>query len=158
MSQPGKSILLVDDDQEIRELLETYLSRVGFQVRAVADGGAFRQSLCAESADLVILDVMLPDEDGFSLCRWVREHQRFAQVPIIMLTASSDEADRVIGLELGADDYLGNRSARANCWRASRRCCGVRNSPRSAAARCWLSMTGAWTWSATACFIAMARR
>ena len=107
MSQPGTSILLVDDDQEIRELLETYLSRVGFQVRAVADGGAFRQSLCAESADLVILDVMLPDEDGFSLCRWVREHQRFAQVPIIMLTASSDEADRVIGLELGADDYLG---------------------------------------------------
>ncbi|MDH1538640.1 response regulator [Pseudomonas chengduensis] len=107
MSQPGKSILLVDDDQEIRELLETYLSRVGFQVRAVADGAAFRQSLCAESADLVILDVMLPDEDGFSLCRWVREHQRFAQVPIIMLTASSDEADRVIGLELGADDYLG---------------------------------------------------
>ena len=107
MSQPGKSILLVDDDQEIRELLETYLSRVGFQVRAVADGAAFRQSLCAESADLVILDVMLPDEDGFSLCRWVREHQRFAQVPVIMLTASSDEADRVIGLELGADDYLG---------------------------------------------------
>ena len=99
MSQPGKSILLVDDDQEIRELLETYLSRVGFQVRAVADGAAFRQSLCAESADLVILDVMLPDEDGFSLCRWVREHQRFAQVPVIMLTASSDEADRVIGLE-----------------------------------------------------------
>ena len=61
MSQPGKSILLVDDDQEIRELLETYLSRVGFQVRAVADGAAFRQSLCAESADPVILDVMLPD-------------------------------------------------------------------------------------------------
>jgi two-component system OmpR family response regulator len=88
MSQPGKSILLVDDDQEIRELLDTYLSRVGFQVRAVGDGAAFRQSLCAASADLVILDVMLPDEDG-------------------MLTASSDEADRVIGLELGADDYLG---------------------------------------------------
>lgn len=107
MSQPGKSILLVDDDQEIRELLDTYLSRTGFQVRAVADGAGFRQSLAAEQADLVILDVMLPDEDGFSLCRWVREHQRFSQVPIIMLTASSDEADRVIGLELGADDYLG---------------------------------------------------
>ncbi|MNQ88248.1 Transcriptional regulatory protein OmpR [compost metagenome] len=107
MSQPGKSILLVDDDQEIRELLHTYLSRAGFQVRTVGDGGGFRQALCAEPADLVILDVMLPDEDGFSLCRWVREHQRFAQVPIIMLTASSDETDRVIGLELGADDYLG---------------------------------------------------
>ena len=107
MSQPGKSILLVDDDAEIRDLLQTYLSRAGFAVRTVADGAGFRQALCAEPADLVILDVMLPDEDGFSLCRWVREHQRFALVPIIMLTASSDEADRVIGLELGADDYLG---------------------------------------------------
>jgi len=107
VSQAGKSILLVDDDQEIRELLQTYLSRAGFQVRTVGDGAGFRQSLGAELADLVILDVMLPDEDGFSLCRWVREHQRLAQMPIIMLTASSDEADRVIGLELGADDYLG---------------------------------------------------
>ncbi|RJG09082.1 DNA-binding response regulator [Pseudomonas cavernicola] len=107
MSQAGKSILLVDDDQEIRELLQTYLSRAGFQVRTVADGAGFRQAMGEYAADLVILDVMLPDEDGFSLCRWVREHQRLAQVPIIMLTASSDEADRVIGLELGADDYLG---------------------------------------------------
>ncbi|MCY1350097.1 Transcriptional regulatory protein OmpR [compost metagenome] len=107
MSQSGRSILLVDDDQEIRELLETYLSRAGFQVRSVADGQGFRRAMGEEAADLVILDVMLPDEDGFSLCRWVRAHQRLAQVPIIMLTASSDEADRVIGLELGADDYLG---------------------------------------------------
>ncbi len=107
MSQSGKSILLVDDDQEIRELLETYLSRAGFQVRSVADGEGLRRAMAEEAADLVILDVMLPDEDGFSLCRWVRAHQRLAQVPIIMLTASSDEADRVIGLELGADDYLG---------------------------------------------------
>ncbi|TBU89009.1 response regulator [Phytopseudomonas dryadis] len=107
MSTSGKSILLVDDDQEIRELLHTYLSRTGFQVTTVADGAEFRRGLAEHNADLVILDVMLPDEDGFSLCRWVREHQRFAQVPIIMLTASSDEADRVIGLELGADDYLG---------------------------------------------------
>ncbi|MCU1721722.1 response regulator [Pseudomonas sp. 5P_5.1_Bac1] len=103
----SKSILLVDDDQEIRELLQTYLSRSGFQVQAVADGAGFRQALDAGACDLVILDVMLPDEDGFSLCRWVRQHPRQAQVPIIMLTASSDEADRIIGLELGADDYLG---------------------------------------------------
>ena len=106
MSQPGKSILLVDDDQEIRELLQTYLSRAGFQVRTVGDGAGFRLALQEQPADLVILDVMLPDEDGFSLCRWVREHQRLAQMPVIMLTASSDEADRVIGLELGADDYV----------------------------------------------------
>nr|WP_197979273.1 response regulator transcription factor [Pseudomonas coleopterorum] len=100
--------MLVDDDQEIRELLDTYLSRAGFAVRTTADGAGFREALSAEvGTDLVILDVMLPDEDGFSLCRWIRQHPRMAQVPIIMLTASSDEADRVIGLELGADDYLG---------------------------------------------------
>jgi len=107
VSQAGKNILLVDDDQEIRELLQTYLSRSGFQVRGVPDGAQFRSALCAEPADLVILDVMLPDEDGFSLCRWIRQHERLASMPIIMLTASSDEADRVVGLELGADDYLG---------------------------------------------------
>ena len=107
MSALGKSILLVDDDQDIRDLLDTYLSRAGFQVRTVADGAGFRQALDEMLSDLLILDVMLPDEDGFSLCRWVRQHPRMAQIPIIMLTASSDEADRVIGLELGADDYLG---------------------------------------------------
>ena len=107
MSTPGKSILLVDDDQEIRELLDLYLTRAGFQVRTVGDGAGFRQALSEVASDLLILDVMLPDEDGFSLCRWVRQHPRFAQIPIIMLTASSDEADRIIGLELGADDYLG---------------------------------------------------
>lgn len=107
MSALGKSILLVDDDQDIRDLLDTYLSRAGFQVRTVADGAGFRQALDEMPSDLLILDVMLPDEDGFSLCRWVRQHPRMAQIPIIMLTASSDEADRVIGLELGADDYLG---------------------------------------------------
>jgi two-component system OmpR family response regulator len=107
VSSVNKSILLVDDDQEIRELLDTYLTRAGFQVRTTPDGAGFRQALNDEPSDLVILDVMLPDEDGFSLCRWIRQHPRRAQVPIIMLTASSDEADRVIGLELGADDYLG---------------------------------------------------
>ena len=107
MSSVNKSILLVDDDQEIRELLDTYLSRAGFQVRTTPDGAGFRQAFNDAPSDLVILDVMLPDEDGFSLCRWVRQHPRQAHVPIIMLTASSDEADRVIGLELGADDYLG---------------------------------------------------
>lgn len=107
MSSVNKSILLVDDDQEIRELLDTYLTRAGFQVRTTPDGAGFRQALNDEPSDLVILDVMLPDEDGFSLCRWIRQHPKRAQVPIIMLTASSDEADRVIGLELGADDYLG---------------------------------------------------
>ncbi|PVZ11233.1 MULTISPECIES: response regulator [unclassified Pseudomonas] len=107
MTTAGKTILLVDDDQDIRELLQTYLGRAGFTVQAAADGERFRSSYDASLPDLVILDVMLPDEDGFSLCRWVRQHPRQPHVPIIMLTASSDEADRIVGLELGADDYLG---------------------------------------------------
>jgi two-component system OmpR family response regulator len=84
----SKSILVVDDDQEIRELLQAYLSRSGFQVRTVGDGAQFRQAFNDEPSDLLILDVMLPDEDGFSLCRWVRQHPRQPHVPIIMLTAS----------------------------------------------------------------------
>lgn len=107
MSTASKSILMVDDDHDICELLQTYLSRAGFQVRAERDGRGFRQALEAQPYDLAILDVMLPDEDGFSLCRWVRQHPQHARMPIIMLTASSDETDRVIGLELGADDYMG---------------------------------------------------
>lgn len=127
MSTAGKSILLVDDDQEIRELLHAYLTRAGFAVRMAADGQGFRQALNARDAtDLVILDVMLPDEDGFSLCRWTRAHARHGQVPIIMLTASSDEADRVIGLELGADDYIGKpfspRELQARIKALLRRC------------------------------------
>ncbi len=127
MSAVGKSILLVDDDQEIRELLQVYLSRAGFAVRTTADGQGFREALnAADPTDLVILDVMLPDEDGFSLCRWTRAHARHGQVPIIMLTASSDEADRVIGLELGADDYIGKpfspRELQARIKALLRRC------------------------------------
>lgn len=146
MSVISKSILLVDDDQEIRELLQTYLSRAGFQVRGVPDGAGFRQAMNEAPCDLVILDVMLPDEDGFSLCRWIRQHPRQAQVPIIMLTASSDEADRVIGLELGADDYIGKPFSPASCRRGSRPCCVAASLARNAAvvATCWCSMNGAW--------------
>jgi DNA-binding response OmpR family regulator len=110
-------------------------------------------------SDLVILDVMLPDEDGFSLCRWIRQHPRQAQVPIIMLTASSDEADRVIGLELGADDYLGKPFSPRELQARIKACCVARSSVRSAAAaRCWPSMTGAWTRSAIGCSTPTAKR
>ncbi len=97
-------ILVVDDDEEIRELLAEHLQRGGYRVTTLADGVSLLPALRREAVGLLILDVMLPGEDGFSLCRKVREH---SAVPIIMLTASADEADRVIGLELGADDYLG---------------------------------------------------
>jgi len=117
VNQTGKSILLVDDDQDIRELLQTYLSRSGFRVRTVPDGTNFREALTGDPADLVILDVMLPDEDGFSLCSWVRGHQKLAQMPIIMLTASSDETDRIIGLDgRGSSTGTGGHVGRVTRW------------------------------------------
>ena len=99
----GKQILIVDDDQEIRELLQEYLVRAGFDVLVAANGTDMYQHLQDEYPDLIILDIMMPGDDGFQLCQKVR---RNSQIPIIMLTAASDEADRVIGLELGADDYI----------------------------------------------------
>lgn len=99
----SKLILIVDDDQEIRELLQEYLVRAGFDVLVAANGIEMYQHLASAAPDLIILDIMMPGDDGFHLCQKVR---RDSQVPIIMLTAASDEADRVIGLELGADDYI----------------------------------------------------
>ena len=99
----GKQILIVDDDQEIRELLQEYLVRAGFDVLVAANGTDMYQHLQNEYPDLIILDILMPGDDGFQLCQQVR---RNSQIPIIMLTAASDEADRVIGLELGADDYI----------------------------------------------------
>jgi DNA-binding response OmpR family regulator len=99
----GKPILIVDDDQEIRELLKEYLTRAGFDVLTASDGVEMYQQLAQSTPELIILDIMMPGDDGFSLCQQIR---RKSQVPIIMLTAASDEADRVIGLELGADDYI----------------------------------------------------
>lgn len=100
-----RKILIVDDDQKTRELLKTYLEKNQYEVILAHDGESFRAELQAhaDSLSLVILDVMLPDTDGFVLCRHVRQR---SNVPIIMLTASSDETDRIVGLELGADDYI----------------------------------------------------
>ena len=103
MSDVKTSILVVDDDLAIRELLHEHLSRVGYDVMTAAEGDSMRRTLSESRVDLIVLDVMLPGDDGFTLCREIREH---SQVPIIMLTASSDETDRVVGLEIGADDYL----------------------------------------------------
>ncbi len=96
-------ILVVDDDTEIRVLLKEYLSRQGYRVTAVADGPSMEQVMEDLHFDLVVLDVMLPGEDGISLCRKLRSR---STVPVIMLTARGDEADRIAGLETGADDYL----------------------------------------------------
>ncbi len=96
-------ILVVDDDTEIRDLLKEYLTRQGYHVTAVADGPSMEQAMEDAHFDLVVLDVMLPGEDGVSLCRKLRSR---STIPIIMLTARGDAADRIAGLETGADDYL----------------------------------------------------
>ena len=96
-------LLVVDDDRDIRELLTDYLTRNGFRATAVADGRAMREALAAHAFDLVILDVMLPGEDGLTLCRELRAR---SNLPILMLTARGDDLDRIVGLEMGADDYV----------------------------------------------------
>jgi two-component system, OmpR family, response regulator len=96
-------ILIVDDDREIRSLLADYLHKHGYRVSAVADGRALWSTLDSARVDLIILDIMLPGDDGFVLCRNLQARGNW---PVIMLTAKGDDTDRIVGLELGADDYL----------------------------------------------------
>ena len=100
----GKSILFVEDDRDIRTLLADFLVREGFAVEVAEDGVGVDRALARMKPDLVILDIMLPGEDGLSICRRLRTR---SAVPVIMLTARNDDIDRIVGLELGADDYLG---------------------------------------------------
>jgi len=100
----SQHLLIVDDDREIRELLSKLLALHGYRVSVAQDGAAMMQILGNAHIDLVILDIMLPGEDGLSLCRRLRAN---GTLPIIMLTAVGEEIDRVVGLEMGADDYLG---------------------------------------------------
>lgn len=102
MAKPDH-ILIVDDDAEIRGLLGEYLQKQGYRVSTAANGREMRAALDPARPDLVILDLMLPGEDGLSLCRDLRAR---SNLPVIMLTARGDEADRIVGLEMGADDYL----------------------------------------------------
>ena len=96
-------ILVVDDDREIRDLVARFLTRHGYRVDTAGDGRAMMQTLGDGRFDLVVLDLMLPGEDGLSLCRRLRAD---SNLPVIMLTAIGEETDRIIGLEMGADDYL----------------------------------------------------
>ncbi|CAN7624991.1 response regulator [Rhizobium rhizogenes] len=96
-------VLVVDDHKEIRDLLAKYLAKNGLRVSTANGGAEMRQQLRTATIDLVVLDIMMPGEDGLSLCRSLRQT---SMVPIVLLTAVSDETDRIIGLELGADDYV----------------------------------------------------
>ena len=107
MNAPGTEtsahVLVVDDDREIRDLLGRFLTKHGYRVTAVQDGKDMRRALADWNIDLIVLDLMLPGEDGLSLCRDLRAK---SQIPVIMLTMMGEETDRIIGLEMGADDYL----------------------------------------------------
>jgi two-component system phosphate regulon response regulator OmpR len=112
MAELKKRILVVDDDQRLRELVVRYLTEQGFEARAVADAPSMDRQLSRERYDLIVLDLMLPGEDGLAICRRLRGANAGAGAApastpaIIMLTAKGDEVDRIVGLEMGADDYL----------------------------------------------------
>ncbi len=96
-------ILIVDDDSDIRDLLGKFLRRHGFEASLAKDGSEMQAILLKQAVDLVILDIMMPGDDGLTLCRQMRAN---STIPILMLTAISEEVDRILGLEMGADDYL----------------------------------------------------
>ncbi len=104
MTDREARILVVDDDARLRELLVRYLGENGFRVRSAVDAPSMDRELRREPADLLVLDLMLPGEDGLSICRRLRSERE--QLPIVMLTARGEEIDRILGLEMGADDYL----------------------------------------------------
>jgi two-component system OmpR family response regulator len=108
MTPTPDHVLLVDDDPEIRQLTAKYLEQNNVQCSTAANSHEMRRMLQMQRVDLLVLDVMIPGEDGLTICRDLRAAgSAFAQLPILMLTARTDDADRILGLEMGADDYLG---------------------------------------------------
>ena len=104
MDHDPAKLLVVDDDPELLELTEQYLSQQGFGVIGVADGAAMDAVLAAQTIDLIILDLMLPGEDGLSIARRLKQTR---DTPIIIISAQGEDVDRIVGLEIGADDYIG---------------------------------------------------
>ncbi len=102
----NKYIAVVDDEPDILELVALNLKKANFRVKTFAEVDPFYRSLKTEVPDLIILDLMMPDVDGFEVCKYLRNKEYSASVPIIMLTAKTEETDKVLGLELGADDYV----------------------------------------------------
>jgi DNA-binding response OmpR family regulator len=102
----GKRILIIEDEKDIRDLLQHYLKKEGYAVQGAEDGDSGLRKLAKERYDLVLLDLMLPRMDGLEVCRVLRSQAQTADLPVIMLTAKGEETDRIVGLELGADDYI----------------------------------------------------
>jgi len=99
-------IVVVEDDPDISELVGRYLEKAGYQAERIGSGRAALSAILSRPPDLVVLDLMLPHVDGLEICQTLRGNEKTADLPIIMLTARADEAERIVGLELGADDYL----------------------------------------------------
>jgi len=102
----NKLIAIIDDEPDILELVSLHLTKSGFKVKKFLNGENFFKFLSKEIPDLIILDLMLPDSDGIEICKYLKSNENFNSIPIIMLTALSSEVDRILGLEIGADDYV----------------------------------------------------
>jgi DNA-binding response OmpR family regulator len=102
----NKLIAVVDDEPDILELVSLHLKNVGFKVKQFLDGESFYRFIDTQIPDLIILDLMLPDMDGLEICKYLKRKDELASIPVIMLTAKSEETDKLLGLELGADDYV----------------------------------------------------
>src|SRR5512135_106718 len=102
----SKRILIIEDEKEIQDLLQMYLKREGFEVQIAKDGEAGLRKASQDKFDLLLLDLMLPHADGLEICRALRSQPQTASLPIIMITAKAEESDRIVGLEIGADDYI----------------------------------------------------
>jgi two-component system phosphate regulon response regulator PhoB len=102
----GEKILVVDDEENIRELVRYNLAREGYQVTTVGSGEEALKQIGEKLPDLIVLDLMLPGMDGFAVCRQLKNDNRTAHIPIVMLTVKGEESDIIVGLELGADDYI----------------------------------------------------
>lgn len=130
MTTPAPLILIVEDEAEIAELLEENLHALGFETCAVRDGAGLFDALSRRKPSLILLDIMLPGEDGLSLCKRLRvPGSGFETVPIIFLSALGELADRVVGLEIGADDYLAKPFEMRELVARIRRFCGVLQCP-----------------------------
>lgn len=101
-----KTVAIIDDEPDIVELVSVHLRKSGFRVKAYGDGDSLFKSLATSIPDIIILDLMLPDSDGFEICQYLKKSDKYSNIPIIMLTARTHETDKILGLELGADDYI----------------------------------------------------
>ena len=102
----GKTIAIIEDDKDILELIALHVQKAGFKPKKFTDGESFFRYLSTDMPDVLILDLMLPDMDGLEICKVLRSNPSTAKLPIIILTAKIEETDKIVGLELGADDYI----------------------------------------------------